>query len=296
MKKRVKKFVNNFKTVIKKPEMLVLPGQLAFFFILSIVPTLTLVSYAASYLNLSFDVFEHFIEGAFGAELAKLIIPEINNVNISFGFIVILLIGFFFASNGCSSIIVTSNTIYGIKDQGFLRRRIKSMVMTIFLILLFIFILIVPLFGQKIIELLSNININSGVSNALKNIINILNGPLSWLIIFFFIKLLFTMAPDKNIPSEQTTYGALFTSFGWILATGIYSFYINHYNHYSIFYGGLANIIVLMLWVYLLANIFVIGLALNYRKDELKEISNNDLPKKGKNISSKKVNNKNVNN
>ena len=52
--------------------------------------------------------------------------------------------------------------------------------------------------------------------------------------------------------------------------TALYSYYISHYAHYSVFYGGLANIVVLMLWVYLLAYIFVIGMALNAQTEQEK--------------------------
>ena len=34
-------------------------------------------------------------------------------------------------------------------------------------------------------------------------------------------------------------------------------------------YGGLANIVILMFWFYLLAYAFTIGMALNYRKEEV---------------------------
>ena len=283
MKKRVNKLDNNFWDLIKRPEMLVLPGQLAFFFILSIVPTLTLISYAAVYLNLSFDILEHFFARSFGPEIAKLLIPEMSNYSMSFGFIVTLFVGFFVASNGASSIIITSNTIYGIEDKGYIRRKIKGIIMTFFLIILFLFILIVPLFGQRITELLSNLSIDSDYTNTLSNLINVFNGPLSWLIIFFFIKLLYTMAPDKQIPSARTTYGALFTAVGWIMATAIYSFYINHFAHYSVYYGSLANIIILMLWTYLLAYIFVIGMAVNYRRDNrVEKVESIDIKKKSK--------------
>ena len=84
------------------------------------------------------------------------------------------------------------------------------------------------------------------------------------------------MAPDKKIASSQTTYGALFTTIGWIISTAIYSFYISNIANYSLFYGSLANIIILMLWTYLLAFIFTIGLALNYNRGE-------QLPKNTKN-------------
>ena len=278
MKKRFKKFLNNFFTVLKRPEMLVLPGQLAFFFILSVVPMLTLISYGVASFNLSLEVVESFLTKSFGAEITNLLIPEVSNVSISFGFVFTILVGFFFASNGASSIIITSNTIYGIKDKGFLARKIKAMIMTVFIVLLFLFILLVPLFGESIVRIADTIN--SASKDSVAQVIRILNGPISWFIIFFFIKVLYTMAPDKHIASNRTTYGALFTSIGWIISTAIYSFYINNYANYSIFYGSLTNIINLMLWTYLLAFIFTIGLALNYRKDELGETFEIKLSKK----------------
>ena len=59
-KRRVKRFFDNFFNVLKRPEMLVLPGQLAFFFILSVVPIFTLLSYLASSLKLSTAVLADF--------------------------------------------------------------------------------------------------------------------------------------------------------------------------------------------------------------------------------------------
>ena len=266
MKREAKKLFANIIKVLKLPEMLILPGQLAFFFILSLVPILTLISYGASTINLSIDLITNFISKIFSPDIAKLIMPSISNPTLTPSFFIALIIGFIIASNGAASIIVTSNTIYGIKDRGFIRRRIKSIIMTLFLVLLFIFILIVPLFGNKIIDAINALNMKDIYIKQMEFIIKILNGPISWLIIFIFIKIIYTMAPDIDIVSNQTNYGALFTSLGWIITTYIYSIYINNYAHYSMFYGGLANIIILMLWLYLLALIFTIGLALNYHK------------------------------
>ena len=268
MRKRVKRFFENFWTCIRRPEMLVLPGQLAFFFILSVVPILTIISYGVVSFHLSFDILTEFLTRSFGTEIVNLLIPHINDLSMSFGLMLTIIVGLIFASNGAAAIIVTSNSIYGIEDQGFLRRRIKAFIMTIFMIILFLFILLVPLFGDLIVRIATNINYNS--KDGMVNIINILNGPIAWFIIFFLVKLLYTMAPDKSIPANKTTYGALFTTVGWVIATSIYSFYINNIANYSIFYGSLANIIILMLWTYLLAYIFTIGLALNNHRENNK--------------------------
>ena len=44
VKSEVKEFYDNFKKVLFRPEMAILPGQLAYFFVLAIVPTITLIS------------------------------------------------------------------------------------------------------------------------------------------------------------------------------------------------------------------------------------------------------------
>ena len=291
MRKRVKRFFKNFWTVIRRPEMLVLPGQLAFFFILSVVPILTIIGYGVVSFHLSFDILVEFLSKSFGTDIVNLIMPNTSDISMSFGLIVTIIVGLVFASNGAAAIIVTSNSIYGIEDKGFLRRRIKAFIMTIFMIILFLFILVVPLlgnliikwkeyllwkkhllvplFGESIIRIADSIN--SASKDGVAQVIRILNGPISWFIIFFLVKLLYTMAPDKNIPANKTTYGALFTTVGWVIATAIYSFYINNIADYSLFYGSLANIIILMLWTYLLAFIFTIGLALNNHRETNKE-------------------------
>lgn len=270
MLEKVKDFLRNFWTVINRPEMAVLPGQLAFFFVLSVVPIVTLISYGASFLNLPIDFIGNFLTKAFSAEISALIVPEIIGTSVTLKFFISMAVGYFFASNGAASIIVTSNTIYGIKNSSWFKRRVKAIVMTFFIVLLFLFILIVPVFGDKIIEMIRYVNLNENISNNIAFIFNVLKGPLSWFIIFLFIKIIYTMAPDRKLPSANVNYGAVFTSVLWIIVTAIYSYYVANFANYGAFYGALSNIVVLMLWVYLLAYIFTIGMALNYREEEIK--------------------------
>ena len=87
--------------------------------------------------------------------------------------------------------------------------------------------------------------------------------PLTVLVVFFCIKLLYIISPDEKIPSKSTTYGAVFTTIAWIASTEIYAFYVGSFAHYDIFYGSISNILILLIWVYLLSYIFVAGMALN---------------------------------
>lgn len=269
LKLELKEFYENFKKVLFKPEMAILPGQLAYFFVLAIVPTITLISYEAALLNLSTDVIYDFIGSAFSSDIASMLLATTSSSEKGIGFFLVVIVGYFIASNGPASIIITSNTIYGEKQEGFFRRRLKALIMTFVLVLLFIFMLIVPVFGTKIIELFKFVDLNSNVTDNVSMIITFLQGPITWLIMYFFIKILYTMAPNKKIRSKSVGYGAIFTTVSWIIITYIYSYYINNLAHYSTFYGGLANIVILMFWFYLLAYAFTIGMALNYRKEEI---------------------------
>ena len=62
-----------------------------------------------------------------------------------------------------------------------------------------------------------------------------------------------------------------------MIVTAIYSFYANNIANYDIFYGGLSNVIILMMWVYILAYILVLGIAINANSYRLeKNVSDNE--------------------
>lgn len=272
IKRRIKLFFKNFRAALSKPEMMVLPGQLAFFFVLSVVPTITLIGYTAGILNISTDSIFNFMSKAFNKSIASYLIVNPTKA-MGIKSILTIVIGYYFASNGASSIIVTSNTIYGIENTSFLKRRLKAFLMTFIIVLLFIFMVIVPVFGNKITEMIAFVNMNQKVTDRVLYVFNFIKGPITWFIMFFFIKILYTMAPDKKVESRYVNKGAIFTTFGWVVATYIYSYYISHFAQYDVFYGNLSNIIVLMLWFLLLAYILTLGIAMNHRveKEELEK-------------------------
>ena len=141
--------------------------------------------------------------------------------------------------------------------------------MILIIILLFVFLLIFSVFGNKIIEMLQIMDISDNIITNITLVISVLKGPVSWFIIFLFIKIIFTMAPDKKIESHLVNKGAIFTTVGFVLITYIYSLYTTYVANYEVLYGNLASIVVLMIWLYLLSYIFTIGLALNYRSEEI---------------------------
>jgi membrane protein len=263
MKKRIKRFMSDIISIIKKPVMSILPGQLAFSFVLTIIPVIAIMGIVGIMLSISINDVAKFIKDTFPHEISTLLLPLINGKGFDFNVFIFLVSAFFLASGGAYSIIVTSDILYDIQGSSALKRRIKSFVITFILITLICFLVIVPGFGEQLIGLINNLDITKSLSRWIDISYDILQYPVSFILVYFNIKLIYTMSPDTRIESKTVTAGALFTSVLWIILTKFYSYYANHFAHYDIFYGSLSNIIMLLLWMYLLSYIFVVGLALN---------------------------------
>lgn len=259
-----KNFLKNVWEILNLPEMGVLPGELAFSIILSLVPIITLIGYGASYFNISMDSIIDLLQKNFDKSVVELIVPIIGGNTLDLKLIWLLIVMFYFASSGAASVIFSANQIYHIEQSTWIKRRIKALMLTLLIVVLYLFILLVPVFGAKIIDAIDYFNIKSVMTYVLE----VVQGPISWLIIFLFIKMIFTIAPDKSIPSSRINLGAIFTTIGWVLTTDIYSYYVSHFAQYDLFYAGLSNIAVLMLWIYFLSYIMVIGLALTTKIDD----------------------------
>lgn len=260
---KIKQYIKRLLNIIKEPEMKILPGQLAFFLFLSLVPIITLVVYFGLIFSVGTDSISVLVNKIFPIEISNLLKPYVNDIGIDFNTIIFMITGFIVASNGPNSLIITSNTLYKIKQDNYIKGRIKALFMTILLIVLFIFTLIVLAFGDKIMLFISNISLLKNIGDKLILIYSLLKWPLALFIIYFIVKILYTWSPSKNIPSKYMKRGAIFTTIMWCIVSMIYSFYINNYANYNLFYGSLANIVVIMIWVYALSYILVIGMIIN---------------------------------
>lgn len=272
---RIKSVFKNLLEIIGKNEMRILPGNLAFFLVLSVVPIITLVGFIASFFNIDLNMIINAMQNTFPKEVSELLIPFISGKGIDINVGISMITGFIIASNGAHSIIVASNTLYNIPNDDYLKRRIKAFLMTFLLVILFLFVVVVLAFGNHILAAILNLGIFKNIGSTIYPVFVYAKWPIAYFLIFFLLKVLFTMAPDERIPSRFVNKGVRFATLGWMLATAIYSFYVNHFANYDIFYGGLSNIIILMIWIYILAYILVLGIAINTNNYELTKNGSN---------------------
>ena len=266
----IKQYFKKLFSITNTQSVKLLPGNIAFFLVLSLFPLLTLVGVLASRIGLSSDGLVNAINASLPANVSSVLTSYIVGKGFDTNIGIFMIIGFVLASNGAHAIIIASNSLYGFPNSNYLKRRIKSIFIILLLIAMFIFLLGFIAFGNHILSyVLSNIE-DLKISKLIYDIFNILKWPFSFLIIFLNVKLIYIIAPDWKVLSKHTTKGAIFTTVFWILVVILYSYWVTNFVNYDLFYGSLSNIVVLMLLTYFISYILVIGIAINVKSYEYK--------------------------
>ena len=68
--------------------------------------------------------------------------------------------------------------------------------------------------------------------------------------------------------------GAVFTAFGWTLASFIFSVYMDIFKGFSNMYGSLTTIVLIMLWLYFCMYVMLLGGEINVLVEEHLDITN----------------------
>lgn len=264
--KKIKKYIKKLLTILKKPEMNYLPGNMAFNFVLALIPTLMVTVYLASLFSVSIDSVIIMLEDILPTKFASTVIDVISGQGFDKGIGLLNIIVLVVATNGTYTIITASDTLYKIKETDEIKKRIKSFFILLIIVFLFLFLMIVPLFGTKILELLKHFKIFDVLIDDLIMIFNLLKWPLSVFIVFFNIKFIYTFAPSERLKSSFTNMGAIFTTLVWTIATVIFGYYLEYFARYDVIYGNLSNFVMLMIWLYILSYVFILGIAINVTK------------------------------
>lgn len=289
MKRKIKGYFKNLFKILAKPEMAILPSNIAFNLILAIIPILTIIVLIASSFDISIDIVTKLVQSIMPSQVSEVIIEVISGKGFDSNIGISNILAFVLASNGTYAIINASDTLYKIENKDAIKKRISSFIILIIIIMLLLFLGIVPIFGENILNLMHKAKILEYYVDETIIIFNILKWPLTLFIIYFNIKLIYTIAPSKNIKSKETTTGAMFTTIMWVISTAVFKFYLTYFARYDILYGNLSSIIIMLVWCYFLSYIFVLGMAINASQrekieflEETKKLALDELNKENK--------------
>jgi len=85
---------------------------------------------------------------------------------------------------------------------------------------------------------------------------------ISTFVLFFVLFCIYKFIPNVRVACWEALPGALFATFGWQISSLIFAAYVN-LDHYSLIYGNLGAVIVLLVWLYLTAFILILGGQIN---------------------------------
>lgn len=261
---KIKGSIKENVSLMKTPLMSILPGQISFFIILSIIPLASIFVMLISKLSINIDAITNIINHYIPQGVASIILSILNNQKAGVVDILFILAALYLAAKATHSIIIASTQIYNGKQENFIRTRIKAIIMLIILLFVVITGIGILFLGSKLIIYIKSIN--GDINQILYWAYTILKWPFVFFVTFFSVKIIYTIAPNVKIPSSSVNKGALFTTSISMVTTVVYSFYITHFANFSKFYGSLSNIIILMIWIYWISYIFVYGMTINEYK------------------------------
>lgn len=263
MKKKISNYIKALIKILKKREMSVLPASIAYYIVMALVPTLTIIVLIASSFSLSIDSLISLLSDILPEQASSVIVDVISGKGFDSNLGFFNIVAFALATNGTYSLVTTANTLYNVNEVDTIKDRIRATLLLILVVILFLFLIVVPIFGDNILNLIKSAKVFKNFINQIILIFKIVKWPFTFLIIYFNIKLIYTIAPSRQIPSSSTTYGALFTTVIWSIATVVFKIYLNNFARYDIVYGNLSAIIILLIWIYTLSYIFVLGMVVN---------------------------------
>ena len=82
-------------------------------------------------------------------------------------------------------------------------------------------------------------------------------------LVFLFILLLYRFASPLEKPRPPVIPGSLVAAVALTISSMIFSYFMENSTKYSLVYGSLTSVIILLVWLYLCGNILVIGSLVN---------------------------------
>ncbi len=250
------------------------PAELAFFFLLSMVPLAILLGEMLGVFSISMNWISTILSQYASIEVARAFSPYItyqpsNSMNLAF-----LVLALWASSRGQYSLIRISNYAYehgGVSYSYFHERfrAIKTVILTLFMIA---FSLIILIYGEAIVKVVAIYFYQTfGLTFTVRDTWLLLRWPLAFGIYFLMISYTYLVLPAEKLKFKDVIPGSIFSSLMILMASIIYANYAAGFKGAGVIYGSLTSIVTLLFWFYVIGYILVIGIQLNIAWQEVKD-------------------------
>lgn len=252
----IKKHILWFSERIHKNRLDSTAAHSAYFIIISFLPfcafILTLLQEikidSAPIINEVLKVFPHavavYVEGLMAESL-----PNSSIMSVS------ILTFLWSASSGMVAIMKGLETIYETKvKRGYLSTRLTAIFYLLALSVVLILTVITLVFGQTLYDKVLSVSPPIFVTLLLK-----FKSLLGLIILTAFFCLMFNAIPRGRVKFINNLLGAVFSALGWVLFSFFFSIFVDNFSNYSVVYGSLATLVVMMVWLFTCMYIIFLG-------------------------------------
>lgn len=239
-------------------------AELSYFLLFSMFPLLMFVNSILARLDISIEGITPVLE-MLPRTLRQLITTYLNQLSGTPSFSPMLIgigLTLYFLSRAVRSMMRTVNDIYHVEvSRGMVKDVLISLGITAGFLVSVVCSFVLVVAGRALIRLLPRL---FPIPQAALDVTHDAGFWVMIVFIFIFLMLFNRIVPNLNLKFREVWPGALFSLVAWILVSWVFSFYVDNMASYSVLYGSLAAIIVLMLWLYIVSIILLMGPQLNH--------------------------------
>ncbi|HKK95493.1 MAG TPA: YihY/virulence factor BrkB family protein [Anaerovoracaceae bacterium] len=245
-------------------------AQLAYFFFMSSVPTIIVISQLLGVFDVSLDFLNSWIDSYVDSEVKSTLTVLFDSSSVVLTNILLIVLSLWAASSLQFGLARISNYTLtsGTYKFNFFRERIMAIPTAIFSLFAISFAIIIFIQGGNILNDFVDTVFHM---NVITNFLLLLRWPLAMGLYLVMVILNYYLLPRIRVPIKSIVPGAIVASLGMLIVTVVYSFYANNISNYNIIYGSLANIVILMFWFYFISWVLIIGVMFNKAWDKIME-------------------------
>lgn len=258
------KFIREMATIYFEKNVGRSAAELAYFLILTFFPILICVNAFIGVLNINPESVLRGLQPFLPPSLLGVVAEYLNyiTVNESAGLLAAgIFMTLFFASGAVRSLMNVMDDIFERKGYGGLLQVAVSVVFSLLLLITIYVSIVVVLTGNWFFHLLER---------YLPLRFWDVTWDWQWIrflllfgMVFLMVVVVYLMAAPPGKPRAPVFLGALLASVALVAASAIFSFFIGMSSRYSLIYGSLTSVIILLLWLYLCGNVLILGNVFN---------------------------------